>query len=114
MLNDVSAQIVLFTITLFAPEIPTRLRLHKGHYLRVSVQWGFSRGNLTHKFPAGLIALRGATQRELYKAQPNVRAGMQKEQSKDLETSKWLGLVMFLFPDVNFWWNSVVQGCAGC
>lgn len=60
MLNYVSARIVLFTITPFAPEIPIRLRLHKGHYLRVSVQWGFSCGNLTHKFPAGLIALRGA------------------------------------------------------
>lgn len=59
MLNYVSPQIILFTITLFAPSIPIQLRLHNGHYLRVSVQWGFSSGNVTHRFPAGMMMLQG-------------------------------------------------------
>lgn len=59
MLNYVSAQIMLFTITPFAPGIPSQLGLHNRHYLRVSVQWGFSGGNLTHTFPAGMMVLQG-------------------------------------------------------
>lgn len=59
MLNYVSPQIILFTITPFAPVIPIQLGLHNGHYLRVSVQWGFSSGNLTHTFPAGMMMLQG-------------------------------------------------------
>lgn len=59
MLNYVSPQIILFTITPFAPAIPIQPGLHNGHYLRVSVQWGFSSGNLTHTFPAGMTMLQG-------------------------------------------------------
>jgi len=59
MLNYVSPPIILFTITPFAPAVPVRLGLRNGHYLRVSVRWGFSSGNVTHTFPAGRMMLQG-------------------------------------------------------
>lgn len=57
MLNYVSPPIILFTITPFAPGILIQLALRKGRYLRAAVQWGFSSGDVTHTFPAGMMVV---------------------------------------------------------
>lgn len=96
MLNYVSPPLVLFTITPFAPEVPTRLRLHNAHYLRVSVQWGFSSGNLTHTLPA---ESRGS-HRAAHTLAQGCWVGGDGEQGGE-----------FLHKGLNLWRNPTVQGC---